>query len=81
MKQGDDIDKLFKDKLGEVDIPEIPRAYLDDINKRLDNLPPPKRKRRGEFFWLFTGLTIASFGLYYSFVYLPSAFVLNLALM
>lgn len=31
------IDQLFKDTLGEVDFPLIPQAYLEDLNKRLDN--------------------------------------------
>ncbi len=40
MKQDDEIDKLFKDNLENSSIPDIPQAYLDNLNKRLDTITP-----------------------------------------
>jgi len=61
MQHDNEIDKLFRDKLEEAHMPEIPQGYLDDINKRLDHLPSQKKKRRYlDFFGLVALLGIAS---------------------
>jgi hypothetical protein len=68
MRNDEEIDKLFKDALEEVNIPEIPQAYLDDINKRLDTISP--QKGRGGYFsllWFALLLGIVSTALYFSF--------------
>jgi hypothetical protein len=51
MKQDNEIDKLFKDKLENSSIPDIPQAYLDDLNKRLDAINPTTKF--GKFRTLF----------------------------
>ncbi|AEA44507.1 hypothetical protein [Fluviicola taffensis] len=50
-KDKNHIDKLFNDSLNQRSF-DIPEAFLEDLNQRLDT---SKRKRR-IFFWLFTGL-------------------------
>lgn len=67
MQHDNEIDKLFRDKLEEAHMPEIPQGYLDDINKRLDHLPSQKKKRRYlGFFWLVALLGISSLVLHFT---------------
>lgn len=65
MKEDKEIDKLFKEKLGNLGSHGIPPSFLDDINDRLDNLevPDEKKKRRALWLWFipFAGIVSAVF--------------------
>lgn len=51
-KEDKHIDQLFRDKLSSTEF-DIPDAFLDDLNARLDALPTTENKRKkGFFFWL-----------------------------
>ena len=65
MKNNNDIDKLFKDKLEVADCLVIPQSFLNDINSKLDNIPKPvNRVRTATKFWMLS-LGIAAFGVFY----------------
>ncbi len=66
MKEDNEIDKLFKEKLGNLGSQGIPQSFLDDINDRLDNLPEEKKKRRGLWLWFIPAFGIISGGLYFA---------------
>lgn len=70
MKEDKEIDKLFKEKLGNLGSQGIPQSYLDDINDRLDNLEIPadekKRKRRRIWIWFIPFTCVISAVFYFN---------------
>ena len=73
MKQDEQIDNLFRNRILPDFSEEIPENFILDINQRLDSIQGDRKKKRTLFFWWITGGFSLIACLLFSFTWLNGA--------